>query len=119
MSDLLIRSLKNNSFYNHKSQFFIAHDGNKPAGIAGCHYHGNYAYMNCLGVRKDFRQRKCATHLVKERLKFLKDKGVKYIVTNVVAGNTPSLNTQKKIGYSEWCEVSVWTKKDSKYKKEI
>lgn len=120
MSDMVKNHLNQSNEKSYETQFFMAFDQKEyPVGIGGCCYDENFGYLNSLAVRKDYRGKKCAFHLVKARLSHLKKNNVPCAVTTVAWKNAPSLMTQKKIGYQEWIHASVWKSKNCQHQKEI
>ena len=104
-------NLRNNQSSNFPKQFMLAYTtSGKIAGIAGCSYKDNIGYMSSLFVWPEYRNKRCATFLVSERLKFLQNKGIEYVFTNIYTENKASIRTQEKIGYHQGLTSTIWTK---------
>ena len=81
-------------------------------GCAAAYYHGAFSYMNCLAVKPEDRRQGIARDLVNARIGFLKNHGVKYIVTAVNETNENSMQVQQKSGYVH-CETTEYWMKSS------
>jgi len=58
-----------------------------------------YGYINSATTHKDYRGKVVVKALTNEALKFLKNKGIKYVRTNVYNSNRVAMKTWTKLGF--------------------
>jgi ribosomal protein S18 acetylase RimI-like enzyme len=58
-----------------------------------------YGYLNSTATHKDYRGKGVVKALTNEALKFLKNKGIKYVRTNVYNTNKVAMKTWTKLGF--------------------
>ena len=66
-----------------------------------------YGYLNSAVTLKGYRNRGIAKKLYFAAVKFLKDRGVKYVKTNVYNSNIVALKTWQKIGFKTQSSIMI------------
>ena len=94
-----------------KCYFTIAETQGKPIGCGFARiekFHGDwskyrkYGYLGLLYIVKEHRRRGIATALQKERVRWLKSKGIKICVNKIFANNRPAITLQEKRGFKPY-----------------
>lgn len=118
--DPLIEPLKEQTTKSHindakkgikdkNNYIFVAEKDNKVVGVITFFIKTNdkyfkirkYGYLDSATTHKNYRKQGIAKELNNFAIKFLKNKGIKYIKTNVYISNNIALNAWKKIGFKE------------------
>jgi ribosomal protein S18 acetylase RimI-like enzyme len=92
--------------------YFVYYKDKQAVGIAACAWEDELGYYHSLAVDSEYQQQSIAKALVEYCLSFMKEAGVRTVVTAVEKGNAPSEKTQKALGFECFSTREIWSKAD-------
>lgn len=92
------------------SEFFMIYENGKPAGGAGLFLTKEIGYFHNDATLKEYREKGYHTALIKKRIKFCLDKGIKTLYS-IVEHKSQSFRNYQNCGFETWQVCNLFTLK--------